>query len=96
MPSKPQYAQELISTVKLHAHQLENLRDDTDDLATRHESLKDQVAEFRRDLALVQQQLGDQIRRLEEWDRRWWGWLTLMVGALLSLAAGLIVTLARK
>ena len=96
MPSKPQYAHELSSSVKLHEEQLRNLTHEATDLRTRQEALKDQVTDIRRDLAVVQQQLADQLRRIEEWDRRWWGLVTLLVGALLSLAAGLIVTLVKK
>jgi hypothetical protein len=37
--------------------------------------------------------MSDQIKKTEEWDRRWWSIVALFVAALLSLASGLVVTI---
>jgi hypothetical protein len=59
---------------------------------TRDES----IADLRRELALLRQRFDDQAKRHEVWANRAWGFFVVLVGALLSLASGLIVTLARK
>jgi uncharacterized protein (DUF3084 family) len=46
--------------------------------------------------ATLKQQLQDHISQYQEWDRRRWGVIVLLLGAVLSLASGLIVTLAKK
>jgi predicted nucleic acid-binding Zn-ribbon protein len=66
------------------------------ELSTNNQALKDSLADLRHELALAKQQLADTNQRIEEWDRRWWGFVVVLIGALLSLASGLIVTLARK
>ncbi len=46
--------------------------------------------------AAMKQQLQDHIAQYQESDRRRWGFVVLLLGAVLSLASGLIVTLAKK
>ena len=58
--------------------------------------LRRELADIRQDNAVLKQQLQDHIAQYQEWDRRRWGWIVLLLGAVLSLASGLIVTLARK
>ena len=57
---------------------------------------KTTVADLRRDMAVVQQQVAELTKRADEWDRRLWGLVAVAVGAALSLAAGLIVTLLKS
>jgi septal ring factor EnvC (AmiA/AmiB activator) len=47
-------------------------------------------------IALLTQRLDDQVKRSDEADRRRWGMITLLVGAVMSLASGLIVSLTKK
>ncbi|MCI0702433.1 MAG: hypothetical protein L0241_15225 [Planctomycetia bacterium] len=44
----------------------------------------------------VKQQLQDHIAQYQEGDRRRWSLIVLLVGAVLLLASGLIVTLVKK
>ena len=53
-------------------------------------------AELRQQNALLQQKLDEHLKRVEKWDTRFWGLIMVMVGALLSLSAGLIVVLVKK
>lgn len=46
--------------------------------------------------AALKQQLQDHVAQYQEGDRRRWGLIVMLIGAVLSLASGLIVTLARK
>jgi hypothetical protein len=54
------------------------------------------VSALRQENALLRQRFVDQAKRIEVWANRAWGFFVVLVGALLSLASGLIVTLARK
>jgi hypothetical protein len=63
---------------------------------TKSETLQIEVAALRQENAVLRQLVQDHIAQYQEWDRRRWGVLTLLIGAVLSLASGLIVTLARK
>jgi chromosome segregation ATPase len=64
---------------------------------------RDEIADLRRELAAVRQdnavlrqQLQDHVAQYQEWDRRRWGLIVLLVGAVMSLTSGLVITLARK
>lgn len=54
------------------------------------------IAELRQEIAVLRQQLQDHVAQYQEWDRRRWGLITVLIGAVFSLASGLIVTLAKK
>jgi len=54
------------------------------------------VAELRQENALLRQRLDDHLKRVETWSARLWTLVTVLVGAVLSLASGLIVILAKK
>jgi chromosome segregation ATPase len=54
------------------------------------------IAELRQENALLRQQLHDHLKRVEVWSGRLWTLVTVLVGAVLTLAAGLITTLAKK
>ncbi len=67
------------------------------------EKRRDEVAELGQELAaarqenaVLRQQLHDHVAQYQEWDRRRWGVYVLFFSTVLSLASGLIVTLAKK
>jgi len=81
----------------------EELRREAEEHKVQDEKRRDENAELRRELAVarqenavLKQQLTDHVAQYQEWDRRRWGLIMLLIGAVLSLASGLIATLARK
>ena len=60
------------------------------------EKQRNDVTELRQDNALLRQRLDEHLKRVEKWDTRFWGLIVVLVGALLSLSAGLIVVLVKK
>lgn len=60
------------------------------------QELRAELAEVRRENAVLQQRIDDLTKRAETWGNRLWGLILALVGATLSLASGLIATLARK
>ncbi len=71
-------------------------QDENAELRRELTELRRELAESRQETAVLKQQLQDHIAQYQEWDRRRWGLIVLLLGAVLSLASGLIVTLARK
>lgn len=96
MPSKPQYVHDLITSVKLLEDQVRNLREESNDLGKKIDDLKETLDITRRDAAVTVKQVGEVRKRSDERENRWWGLILILIGALLSLASGLIVTLVRK
>ena len=47
-------------------------------------------------LALVRQKIDDHLKRMDVWGGRFWGLVVILIGAVMSLASGLIAALARK
>jgi hypothetical protein len=70
--------------------------DEADAQRKENVELRKEIAELRQELALVRQRQDDRQKQSEEWGRRGWGLFTVLLGAVMSLASGLIVTLARK
>jgi hypothetical protein len=60
------------------------------------EKERDARAAIDRENATLKQQLQDHIAQYQEWERRRWGLIVILISAVLSLASGLIVTLSRK
>ncbi|MBN9122675.1 MAG: hypothetical protein J0I06_26600 [Planctomycetes bacterium] len=58
--------------------------------------LRRELSDARQEMAALKQQFQDHFTQYQEWDRRRWGLIVVLVGAVLSLASGLIVALARK
>jgi hypothetical protein len=71
-------------------------RNEIDDLKAVVQKERDARVASDRENAALKQQLQDHIAQYQEWDRRRWGLIVMLIGAVLSLASGLIVTLARK
>jgi len=55
-----------------------------------------ELSELRQQHALLLRQIDEQQKRLEKWDTRLWGVVAISIGAVLSLAAGLIVALVKR
>lgn len=109
--SPTEHVRELNLEVRALAEREAALRTLVSDLRAADEQRREEIAELRRnelgelrqELALVRQenavlrqQLQDHIRQVELWDGRRWGLFVLLIGAVLSLASGLIVTLAKR
>src|SRR5436305_2033198 len=58
--------------------------------------LEDRVAELEQENAALKQQLNDHLAQYQEGDRRRWTLFMALIGAVLALASGLIVTLVKK
>ena len=58
--------------------------------------LQKNLAASRQETAVLKQQLTDHVKQVEVWDGRRWAMFIVLVGAVLSLAAGLVVALAKK
>jgi chromosome segregation ATPase len=84
------------ATDSLRQAQAELRRELLKELTASTDRLKDAVAEIRREAALTNQRLEALTKRMEEWERRWWALNLVLVGAVLSLASGLIVILVRR
>lgn len=76
--------------------EVEFLRSHADKQRDELAELRLELAAARQEIALLRQRQDEQQKRSEEWGRRGWTFAMLLVGAVLSLASGLIVTLARK
>lgn len=60
------------------------------------QTLRDELANLRIEVAVLRQKVDDHIKQVELWDSRRWGLIVVLIGAVLSLASGLIVTLANR
>lgn len=69
---------------------------DLDRATAKINALHGEVADLRQENALLKQQLGDHLKRVETWSGRLWTLVTVLVAAVLALASGLIVTLGKK
>ena len=72
-----------------HDREIQRLRDQAD------QDRQARVA-AEREVAVLRQQLQDHVAQYQEWDRRRWGMYVLFFSTVLSLASGLVVTLAKK
>ena len=101
--SAPELIRELTTDLRVQEERLESLQDEmvqrkAADEKRREENiqLRRESAEARQETAVLKQQLQDHIKRTDLADSRRWGLVVLLLGAVLSLASGLIVTLTKK
>lgn len=73
-----------------------DMKSDDDKRDEELRELRQELATLRQENAVLRQQLQAHISQYQEWDRRRWGLIILLISTVLSLASGLIVTLARK
>ena len=76
--------------------ELEHLRELGDRQREDSVEQREEFTLLRQDNALLRQRLDEHLTRVEKWDTRFWGLIVVLVGALLSLSAGLIVVLVKK
>jgi hypothetical protein len=94
--SPSEQIRELISDLRVLSERDENRRRELERVISKTEMLQAELATLRQENAVLRQQLQDHVAQYQEWDRRRWGLIVMLIGAVLSLASGLIVTLARK
>jgi predicted nucleic acid-binding Zn-ribbon protein len=101
--SPTEHIRELSVEIRAITERESALRDQFTDLKERDEKREKENAELRRELtdvrqenAVLRQQLQDHIKQTDLADNRRWALIVLLLGAVLSLASGLIVTLAKK
>lgn len=93
---KPDYYHELNRQLAILDNRVAQVDAVSKDNIEKVETLKERLSDLVKDLAIVEQQIADQTKRLEEWDRRLWGLIIATCLALLSSVVGLIVALAKK
>lgn len=94
--SPSEQIRELATDIRLAQERDEQRRREVDKVVTKVEALQAEVAALRQENAVLRQQLQDHVAQYQEWDRRRWGLFVLLIGAVMSLASGLVVTLAKK
>jgi AcrR family transcriptional regulator len=98
--SPTEQVRELVLELKVLTERDENRRRELERVAVKAEATQAEVAVLRQENAVLRQQHQDHIKQTELQDSRRWGLFIalagVLLGAVLSLASGLIVTLARK
>jgi chromosome segregation ATPase len=101
--SPSEQIREVSTDVNVLEARVETLLDEMKDRKAADEKRREEITQLRQELAglrqenaVLRQQLQDHVAQYQEWDRRRWGLIVMLIGAVLSLASGLIVTLARK
>jgi len=87
---------EVAGTVSTMTERLTATGKGLDQVQTSLEKTIEIVHDGRREFKVLKHRFEDYVKRMEIWDNRRWGLIMLMAGALLSLAAGLIVALVRR
>jgi hypothetical protein len=94
--STAEQLRELASDLRLLADRDDTRRVEVERLRDRADADRAELAALRQENAVLRQRIDDHLKRYELWEARRWGFVMALVGAVLSLASGLIVTLARK
>lgn len=71
-------------------------RDEAAALRQENVAIRLENATLRQEIAVLRQRLDDHLKRVETWSARLWTLITVLVGAVLALASGLIVALNKK
>jgi hypothetical protein len=94
--SPTEHIREMVVEIKVLAERDENRRRELERVVARTDALLTEVTTLKQENAVLRQLVQDHVAQYREWDRRRWGLVTLLIGTVLTLASGLIVTLARK
>ena len=87
---------ELVVVIRVTQEREEQRLRDLERYVTKAETMQSEIAVLRQEIAVLPQQFQDHLKQVELWDSRRWGLIIPLIGAVFSLASGLIVTLARK
>src|SRR5438128_213439 len=87
---------ETTNSLTSHAERLSSLQALVEVLQSQREKLLESTNQVRADCDLMKHRLDEQQKQLDKWDSRVWGLVIVLIGAILSLASGLIVALSRK
>jgi uncharacterized coiled-coil DUF342 family protein len=93
---EPKYVQPLTTALERHNEQIATLRRESDELKERGDATREAVAELQKKVALVQQSIQQLRKDWDDWDRKRWILVGLVVGAVFSFVANLMLVLARK
>jgi hypothetical protein len=85
-----------VSDLRVLSERDENRRRELERAIAKIDTFQTELTLLRLENSALKQQLQDHLAQYQEWDRRRWGLIVMLIGAVLSLASGLIVTLARK
>lgn len=94
--SPTEQIREVERTLEAVNERVNHLRTDANDGWDAIRTLERTVAEVRQEVAVLRQRVDDHLKRVETWSGRLWMLITVLVGAVLSLASGLIVALTKK
>lgn len=94
--SPTEQIRELVTELRALAERDEYRRQEMERLTARADRRDDEIAALRQENALLRQQLHDHLKRVEVWSGRLWTPVTVLVGAVLALASGLITTLVNR
>ncbi|AWM36708.1 hypothetical protein GobsT_54490 [Gemmata obscuriglobus] len=94
--SPSEQIRDLVADLKVLADRDDNRRRELEKLSAKVETLQTELAAERAERAALRQQLQDHIKHADLVDGRRWTLILALFGAALSLASGLIVTLAKK
>lgn len=94
--SPSEQIRDLVADLKVLTERDDNRRRELEKLGAKVETLQVELAAERAERAALKQQLVDHIKHADLVDGRRWTLVLALFGAVLSLASGLIVTLAKK
>jgi chromosome segregation ATPase len=75
---------------------LEAVLRDVKELQGERKADSTEIKELRQENALLRQRLDDHFKRVDTWSGRLWALIVVLIGAVMSLASGLIISLNRK
>ncbi len=87
---------ELRTEVEVLSERIEVQWREINTLTAEHKATSAKVQELSQELRLLVHRLDEHLERTEEWERRRWGLAGLLVGAILTFTANLIVALVRR
>jgi gas vesicle protein len=87
---------ELRTDFAILRERVETLSRDQHELNSERKTHGNELKELQRQVALLTQRFDDHLKQVEKWDQRRWMLYGLLIGAILSFAANLVVALVRK
>lgn len=94
--SPTEQIREILADLRVLENQDKSRQKELERVIAKTEALQVELMLARQENAVLRQQLQDHVAQYQEWDRRRWGLNVMLIGTVLSLAAGLIATLSRR